>query len=143
MSSSAQESITCTSSHRAISHETTHTRRIQQSEEWKDSSVLPLDKRISVCSQSDAHNLRLLFLTPTKAATTNSAFNHFGHSITNDSFTSRLRQRLERLRNMIFAMKDSVIQPQKSWDCRRVLEQRSFTQVKRTGNKIVVDVLFR
>ncbi len=129
MSSSAQESITCTSSHRAISHETTHTRRIQQSEEWEDSSVLPLDKRISVCSQYDAHNLRLLFLTPTKAATTNSAFNHFGHSITNDPFRiyyrSRLRQRLEELTNMIFVMKDSLIQPQKSWDCRRVLEQRS------------------
>ena len=86
MSSSAQESITCTSSHRAISHETTHTRRIQQSEEWKNSSVLPLDKRISVCSQSDAHNLRLLFLTATKADTTNFAFNHFGHSIKNDPF---------------------------------------------------------
>ena len=84
MSSSAQESIICTSSHRAISHENTHTRRIQQSEEWKDSSVLPLDKRISVCSQYDEHNLR--FLTPTKTATTNSAFNHFGHSITNDPF---------------------------------------------------------
>jgi hypothetical protein len=63
-----------------------------KSEEWKDASVLPLVKRISVCSQYDAHNLRLLFSTPTKTATTNSAFNSFGHSIKNGPFRESLTE---------------------------------------------------